>query len=288
MDEPVTEQRNSHTQDIDTVPVPKMLELMNDEDQSVPAAVRKAIPAISQVVEATAKAFRAGGRLLYVGAGTSGRLAASDAAECSPTFGVDADLVQAIAAGGRDEDNAEGGREAIRAHRIGPDDVVVGISANGNAAYVMAAMKHARESGAFVASLTCNERCSMAEIGQVAIVVVVGPEVILGSSRLKAGTAQKLVLNMISTGAMVAWGKTYGNLMVNFRPVNRKLWHRGVRMVAMIADVPAEVADRALRDAKESVPAAILMLKRGYSLTEAQDVLQRNGGQLRRALDSQV
>ena len=216
-----------------------ILLLMSDEDRTVADAVRVAVPAIEQVVEAIVRAFEHGGRLRYVGAGTSGRLGALDAREAPPTFGVDGDLVHAVIAGGdaalrssiegAEDDEVAGERDIEKITRAG--DVVVGVSASGTARYVVAAIRRAREIGAVTAGVTCVPGTALASAAELAIVVAVGPEIIAGSSRLKAGTATKLVLNMLSTAAMVRSGRTRGDLMVDLKPTNAKLRERAVRMV---------------------------------------------------------
>ncbi|MBX6383698.1 MAG: N-acetylmuramic acid 6-phosphate etherase, partial [Microbispora sp.] len=230
-----TEQSDPRYSGIDTLPTEEIARLMNAADAAVPAAVGRAIPEISAVVDAIAARMGRGGRLLYVGAGTSGRLAVLDASECPPTFGTDPDLVQGIIAGGEAalvravegaEDDAEAGAAVIRGKHVGPLDSVVGISASGRAPYVVAAVEQARRLGALTVGLACNTGTPLARAAEHAIEVIVGPEVVAGSTRLKAGTAQKLVLNMISTITMIRSGRTYGNFMVDVVASNSKLVDR--------------------------------------------------------------
>ena len=239
MSEHPTEARNPRSRGLASLSTSEILELMNDEDATVPAAVRRALPAVARAVDAIVDAFAHGGRLRYVGAGTSGRLGVLDASEAPPTFGVDPDLVRGLIAGGDTalrssiegaEDDPEAGAKDARAH-VRPGDVVVGISASGRASYVVAALDAAHEIGARTVALTCDDGSPLARRAEIAIVVEVGPEILAGSSRLKAGTATKLVLNMLSTAAMIRSGRTRGDLMVDLRPTNAKLRARAIRMV---------------------------------------------------------
>src|SRR6185295_3985335 len=234
-----TEARNAKARGLESFTTRQILELMNDEDASVPPSVRRALPAIEHAVDEIAKAFGAGHRLRYIGAGTSGRLGVLDASEAPPTFGVDEELVRGIIAGGDEalrrsiegaEDDSSAGARAVRDH-VREGDVLVGVSASGRAKFVTAGMVMARELGARTVALTCDPSSPLAKDADIAIVVDVGPEVLAGSSRLKAGTATKLVLNMLSTAAMIRSGRTRGDLMVDLRPTNAKLRDRAVRMV---------------------------------------------------------
>ena len=260
-----TEGRNPKAAKLATMSALEIVTLMNDEDQRVPAAVRKALPDIARVAEDIATAIASGGRLRYVGAGTSGRLGVLDASEAPPTFGVDPDLVHGVIAGGdealrrsvegAEDDPLAGEREIVRVAR--PGDVVVGVSASGTARYVVAAMKAARALGVFTSCVTCVPGSALADAAAVPIIVDVGPEILAGSSRLKAGTATKLVLNMLSTAAMIRSGRTKGDLMVDLRPTNAKLKARAVRMVGAELGVDEDVARRKLEANGWSVRRAI-------------------------------
>jgi N-acetylmuramic acid 6-phosphate etherase len=260
-----TEARNEKARGLESFTTRQILELMNDEDATVPAAVRAALPAIENAVDEIAKAFGAGHRLRYIGAGTSGRLGVLDASEAPPTFGVDEDLVRGIIAGGDEalrhsiegaEDDSSAGARAARDH-VRAGDVLVGISASGRAKFVTAAMVMARELGARTVALTCDDSSPLAKDADITIAVDVGPEVLAGSSRLKAGTATKLVLNMLSTAAMIRSGRTRGDLMVDLRPTNAKLKERAIRMVRDEARVSEDEARARLEAADWSVRKAL-------------------------------
>jgi len=288
-----TEAANPATRDLDLLPVLEQARLMNAEDHRVPDAVAAALPAIANAVTRIAEALGRGGRLFYVGAGTSGRIAALDAAECPPTFGTDAETVQAVLAGGpramvesvegAEDDAAAGGRE-MDVRGVSPADVVIGIAASGETPFTVAAVRRARERGAWTAAVACNAGSSLEAACDLAIIAVVGPEVVAGSTRLKAGTAQKLVLNMLSTLAMVRLGKVYGNLMVDLRATNAKLHARAARIVAAAASAGEEQAVAALGRAGGRAPVAIVMLRLGLDPGAAAERLERAGGSLRRAL----
>jgi N-acetylmuramic acid 6-phosphate etherase len=288
-----TEAANPATRDFDLMPVLEQAALMNAEDRRVAEAVRAALPAVAIAVERIAACLRRRGRLLYVGAGTSGRLAALDAAECPPTFGTDPSMVQVVLAGGpaamleavegAEDDAAEGEREMDR-RDVGPADAVVGIAASGETPFTVAAVRRARLRGAWTAGIACNAGSSLESACDVAIVPLVGPEVLAGSTRLKAGTAQKLVLNMLSTLAMVRLGKVYGNLMVDVRATNAKLRRRAARIVAAAGRADAHRAETALERAGGCVPVAIVMLRLGLDAEAARTRLDHAGGSLRRAL----
>jgi N-acetylmuramic acid 6-phosphate etherase len=291
--EPSTEAINERTRDLDLRPLSDQVRLMNEEDRRVPAAVETVLPQIAEAVARTAQALRRGGRLIYVGAGTSGRIAAQDAAECPPTFGTDPGQVQAVLAGGPDalRDAAEGaeddeatGAQGMEARRVGSDDVVVGVAASGATPFVLAAVRRARARGAFTIALTCVAGSPLAAACDLSIVPLVGPEVIAGSTRLKAGTAQKLVLNMLSTLTMVQLGKVYGNLMVDLRATNDKLRHRAVRIVATATGAAEDEAAETLARAGGRVPVAIVMIAARATAQEAADRLARAGGNVRAAL----
>ncbi len=252
-----TEKRNPATTHIDTADTATMLRMMQEANRRSVDAVGEVLDAVAQAVDAAAKALSNGGRIIYVGAGTSGRLAVQDAAECPPTFGVDYDTVVAIIAGGEKavfraveqvEDSAEAGRADLVAKKLEPKDFVVGISASGNAPYVASALAYAREVGCRTAAISSNRECRLAEVADIFVFTDTGPEVITGSTRLKAGNAQKMVLNMISTCAMIKTGKVCENLMVNLRPTNRKLRDRMVGIVRDLAGVGEDVALAALKE----------------------------------------
>ncbi len=267
-----TEQRNPETTHIDQADTATMLRLMQDANRRSVDAVGEALDAVGKAVDAAAEALRQGGRIIYVGAGTSGRLAVQDAAECPPTFGVDYDTVVAIIAGGEKavfravenvEDSVEAGRGDLVAKNLQAKDFVVGISASGNAPYVASALAYAREVGCQTAAMSSNRECRLADVAEIFIFTDTGPEVITGSTRLKAGNAQKMVLNMISTGAMVKTGKVCENLMVNLRPANRKLRNRMIGIVRDLAGVGEKAALAALDSHGFVIRDAVSALRNG-------------------------
>ncbi len=288
-----TEQRNPRTMDLDTLGVPALLERIAAEDRTVPAAVVRELPAIARAVELVIASLREGGRLIYVGAGTSGRLGVLDAAECPPTFGSDPEMVQGVIAGGPDalvravegaEDREEEGERAVIERKVGPRDTVIGLAASRRTPFVVAALKAARRLGARTAYVTCTPRSEFTLDVDVAICPEVGPEVLMGSTRMKAGTAQKLVLNMITTAAFVSTGKAYENMMVDLMATSRKLVERSRRTVMTVSGVDYTAAARAIEAAGKSVKTAIVMLKLGCSRAEAEARLQRAEGFVRAAL----
>ncbi|MBD3142564.1 N-acetylmuramic acid 6-phosphate etherase [Microbispora bryophytorum] len=290
-----TEQSDPRFSGIDTLPTEEIARLMNAADAAVPAAVGRAVPAITAAVDAIAARMADGGRLLYVGAGTSGRLAVLDASECPPTFGTHPDLVQGIIAGGEAalvrsvegaEDDAEAGAAVIRGKHVGPLDSVVGISASGRAPYVVAAVEQARRLGALTVGLACNTGTPLARAADHAVEVIVGPEVVTGSTRLKAGTAQKLVLNMISTITMIRSGRTYGNFMVDVVPSNSKLVDRAARIVSDITGTQVPRAREVLESAGRDVKTAVVMIERGVGADDARALLAAHGNRLGPALHS--
>lgn len=291
-----TEQRNPRTRDIDLLPTQDVLARIHFEDATVPAAVSAVLPALARVVERVLAGWPAGGRLIYIGAGTSGRLGVLDAAECPPTYGTPPERVVALIAGGPPallravegaEDDAMAGAEDMRQLAPGPHDTVVGLSASGGAAYVLAGVALAAEAGAITSCLTCNGQSALAQAVQLPMVVAVGPEVIAGSTRMKAGTAQKLVLNMLTTAVMIGLGKTYENWMVDVQPTNAKLRGRAQDMVAYLADVSSETAAAALAAANYHVKEAVLMVRLGWSYEKAQTALAMANGRLRGVLEAQ-
>jgi N-acetylmuramic acid 6-phosphate etherase len=286
-----TESRNPRTRGIDRAPTAQILELMNDEDATVAAGVRRAVPEIARAVELVSASFRAGGRLFYAGAGTSGRLGILDAAECPPTFGVDPEMVQGIIAGGRDtvfrsregvEDHESAGGEDVAAHGVGAKDVLVGIAASRRTPYVLGALKEAASRGAHTVFVRCND--GPAPAVDVVITVVVGPEAITGSTRLKAGTAQKMVLNMITTASMVRLGKVYQNLMVDVRPNSEKLIERAKGIVMMLTGLGYEDASRVYEAAGRRVKVAVVMERMQIDADAAAGRLRDADGFLARAL----
>ncbi len=292
----LTESRNPATENLDELSTFDLLRVINDEDEKVAAAVRAELDPIAKAVDAIADRFRQGGRLFYIGAGTSGRLGVLDASECPPTFSVGPELVQGIIAGGdralrlsseHSEDSREEGAHDLARHGFGAEgspDTLVGIAASGRTPYVLGAVAYARGLGALTIGLSCVPGSPLARAAEIAITPATGPEVITGSTRLKAGTATKLVLNMLSTGVMVRTGATFGNLMVNVRPTNAKLVDRAERIIVAATDCDRETAAGALRNAGESVKTAIVMLRLDLSRAEAERRLSDAGGALRTAL----
>ena len=288
-----TEAINPELADIDALDTESRLRLMNTEDAQIAAAVALEIPHITRAVQRAAASLRAGGRLIYVGAGTSGRLGVLDAAECPPTFGVPPGMVVGLIAGGPGamfravegaEDDPDLGAAAIIDADVHERDTVVGISASGQAPFVLGALRQAVKRGAFAVALTNNRPSEVEVIAAVTIAPIVGPEVLAGSTRLKSGTAQKMVLNMISTGAMIEIGKTYGNLMVDVQASNKKLQARAIRIIRQVTHATPERAQAALTQAGGSAKLAILMLQLGIPAADAQARLAQASGFLRRAL----
>ena len=275
--------------------VMEVLELINDEDAAVPGAVRKALPRIAKFVERVVRSFRSGGRLIYVGAGTSGRLGVLDAAECPPTFSVSPELVRGIIAGGAPaltssvegaEDLPEKGAESLKELDLSAKDCVLGIATGATTPFVHGALAYARKVGACTGFLVCTSEDAIRRHADVIIPVVVGPEVVTGSTRMKAGTATKLVLNMITTTAMVQLNKTYGNLMVDLKALNTKLWDRGARIISEVARLTYEEALDVLKQADGEVKTALVMAQRGLSVEESRSRLKDQDGSLRRVLES--
>ncbi|TVY07529.1 N-acetylmuramic acid 6-phosphate etherase [Paenibacillus cremeus] len=279
----VTEQRNEHSQHLDSMSVNEIVELMNQEDKKVAVAVEAALPQITTAIEAIARTLKAGGTLYYIGAGTSGRLGILDASECPPTFGVDPSLVVGIIAGGpgaitrsveNAEDDHEAGKRDIGA-QITPSDVVVGIASSGTTPYVIGALEEARRIGAVTIGFSCNTNTKVSTAAQYAIEVPVGPEIVTGSTRLKAGTATKMVLNMITTTTMIMLGKVYGNLMVNVQATNAKLRKRVIKIITDATGAAEETAAAICSQANGDARIAILMLKYGITAEEAASALAR-------------
>jgi N-acetylmuramic acid 6-phosphate etherase len=287
-----TEGRSAYTE-LDTVSVPEILAAMNDEDERVSRAVRAEIPRIAKAVEAVVRSLASGGRLLYIGAGTSGRLGVLDASECPPTFGVPEGLVQGVIAGGDRslrfpsedaEDDEEGGTLDLQARGLTSQDAVVAIAASGRTPYCIGALREARRVGARTVALVCNAGSAMEALAEITICPLVGPEVIMGSTRLKAGTAQKMVLNMLSTAAMVRLGKTYSNLMVDLRATNVKLRARAEHVVVLATGCEVGQAVATLERAGYEAKPAIVMVLMGCSADEARTRLSAAGGFVRLAL----
>jgi N-acetylmuramic acid 6-phosphate etherase len=293
MAHPLTEQSHPKSRDLDQLSTERLMTLMNQADYDVAMLVTGQVGQIAAVVNAVADRMESGGRLFYVGAGTSGRLGVLDASECPPTFGVLPDLVQGIIAGGREalttavegaEDNAAAGALDLRAAGMTAQDAVVGITASGGTPYVRGAITAATELGALTACVVCVPKSPIARSVQLPIEVVTGPEILTGSTRLRAGTATKMVLNMISTGVMVKLGHVYGNLMVNVQPTNAKLQDRAKRIIQEIASVEAARAAELFEISGGNVRLAIIMEKKGLSRDAAQELLDSVKGRLRAAL----
>jgi len=289
-----TESQNDASQGFDTKSALEIARIINHEDSKVAAAVKKAIPEIAAVIDQAARSLRDGGRIIYVGAGSSGRIAALDSSECPPTFSTAPGQVQYIMAGGPkalassvegNEDSEELGQRDIARRRPTRKDVVIGISASGRTPYVVSAVAYARARGAFTASVTCNQDTPLAATADIAIVAEVGAEVISGSTRMKAGTAQKMVLNMITTGTMTRLGYVYENLMVNVHMQNSKLVERGIRILMRACTIDRETAVQTIKSAGRSVPVALVMLKAKVDKPEAVRRLANSDGNVRLAIE---
>jgi N-acetylmuramic acid 6-phosphate etherase len=288
-----TEQRNPRTRGLGAMSTTGILRAIHREDAAVAGAVGRALPSVARAVEAIVAALSRGGRVFYVGAGTSGRLGQLDAAECPPTFGIPARLFQAVVAGGRrelwgaveaaEDSQAQGARD-MAAKRISSNDVVVGLTASGSTPYVLGALGHAKRRGASTIGVTCNRKSPIARLAGILIAPAVGPEVLAGSTRLKAGTAQKLVLNMLSTAALVRSGYVYENWMVNVSLANRKLRARGLGILQQATGAGTKAAREALRRAKDDLRVALVMLTASVGAQEARERLRVAGGDLRRAM----
>jgi len=288
-----TEQQNPKTKNIDESSALEIVKLINAEDQTVPKAVKKILPDISRAIIVIANRLSHGGRLFYTGSGTSGRLGILDAAECPPTYSTAPELVQGIIAGGTQaifraqegaEDSEAAGAEDLRKQKLTNLDVVVGLSASGRTPYVIGALKYARQAGAYAISVACTENPEMAMYANLSLTAVTGPEVITGSTRMKAGTAQKLILNMLSTGSMILMGKVYGNLMVDLQCTNDKLKTRARHILMEAAGCDGETADKLLEQSRGAVKPAILMHLSGIDYETAVQKLKDNQGRLKQAL----
>jgi N-acetylmuramic acid 6-phosphate etherase len=289
----LTEQRNPKSARIDTLPTAEVLEIINSEDKKVAEAVAAAIPQITKAVDGIVDRLRAGGRLFYIGAGTSGRLGVLDASECPPTYSVPYDMVQGIIAGGEaalsrateaSEDDPAAGERDLEIRGFVSQDVLVGIAASGRTPYVLGAIRAARKMGALTIGIACSPNSELAEAAEIAIELIVGPEIVTGSTRMKAGTATKLALNMLTTASMIKLGYVYGNLMVNVQPRNEKLRDRARRIVRDASGVDDQVAAAALAEAGD-VRTAIVMAKLGVSREEAASRLEAAGGIVGKALE---
>ena len=292
----LTEQRNDASRQIDSVSTAAMLEIINSEDQKVALAVREAIAPIARLVDEATARVQLGGRLFYIGAGTSGRLGVLDAAECPPTFNVPSDMVQGVIAGGEQalsrateatEDDPEMGAHDLAARKFTGKDILVGIAASGRTPYVLGSVVTARAMGAVTAGISCSPGAELSRLVDIPIELLVGPEVLTGSTRMKAGTATKLVLNMITTGMMVRLGYTYGNLMVNVQPKNVKLVDRALRIIADASAVERTRASELLEASGRNVKTAIVMGKLGAGRSDAEELLRHAGGRVSLALAGQ-
>jgi N-acetylmuramic acid 6-phosphate etherase len=288
-----TERRNPRSVDIDLFPTERVLRIINAEDATIAAAVSAVIPEIAKTVDAAVEAIRAGGRLIYVGSGSSGRIAMLDAAECPPTFSAPPEWVQAMVAGGMRamgqalesyEDDRSKGAADLKARKVSEKDFIIGIAASGKTPYTLAALEHAQSKGARTAAIVAAQDSPMAKVANILIYTNVGPEVIAGSTRMKAGTAQKVALNTISTGVMIKLGFVYKGLMVEMRPTNAKLRERAARMVAELTGADIDTCRKTLAVADYAIPLATVMLLRSLDRAAAQAALDRAGGNLRKAL----
>ncbi|WP_075290816.1 N-acetylmuramic acid 6-phosphate etherase [Histophilus somni] len=290
----ITEQPNPLSVNLDQMSALEIVQLMNKEDQQVPLVIAKALPEIAVVVEKIVAAFRQGGRLVYLGAGTSGRLGVLDASECPPTFGVNHEMVKGIIAGGEQairypvegtEDNQQAAIVDLQAIQLCSKDILVGIAASGRTPYVISGLKYAKEIGSFTVAIASNPQSAMAKIADIGIETIVGPEILTGSSRLKSGTAQKLVLNMLTTASMVLLGKCYQNLMVDVQASNEKLVDRATRIIMQATGCERAKAEQTLTQADNNAKLAILMILMDLDKQSAVDLLAKNQDKLRQTLD---
>lgn len=288
-----TERRNPASAHIDSCTTLEMVTIMQQEDSKIAAAIQKILPDIARAIDETSLRLQEGGRLFYLGAGTSGRLGILDASECPPTYGTDPELVQGLIAGGIPaifraqegaEDNPGLAVHDLKEHGFSAKDVLVGIAASGRTPYVIGGLKYARELGALTIALACSEHAEIAALADIALTPVTGPEVVTGSTRMKAGTAQKLVLNMLSTGTMIKLGKVYGNLMVDVKASNKKLEERAIRIVMEDSGCKRTEAEKALKGADGHAKLAILMVVAGVSAGEGKALLERTSGHLAAAI----
>ena len=289
----ITEQRNPNSKHVDSLSALEIVQLMNEEDKQVPLAIEKCLSQIAQAVECIVAAFQQGGRLVYIGAGTSGRLGVLDASECPPTFGVSPEMVKGIIAGGERalrhpiegaEDSKSQAVVDLQTIQFSSKDVLVGIAASGRTPYVIGALEYAKSLGSVTISIASNPNSAMANIVDIAIDTVVGPEVLTGSSRLKSGTAQKLVLNMLTTASMILMGKCYQNLMVDVQASNEKLKARAIRIVMQATDCDKALAEETLKQADQNAKLAIMMILSGLDRAQAEALLEKQQGKLQLAL----
>ena len=289
----ITEQRNPNSMNVDSLSALEIVQLMNEEDKQVPLAIEKCLPQIAQAVERIVAAFQQGGRLVYIGAGTSGRLGVLDASECPPTFGVSPEIVKGIIAGGERalrhpiegaEDSKTQAVVDLQTIQFSSKDVLVGIAASGRTPYVIGALEYAKSLGSVTVSIASNPNSAMANIVDIAIDTVVGPEVLTGSSRLKSGTAQKLVLNMLTTASMILMGKCYQNLMVDVQASNEKLKARAIHIVMQATDCDKALAEETLKQADQNAKLAIMMILSGLDRAQAEALLEKHQGKLQLAL----
>ena len=289
----ITEQRNPNSMNVDSLSALEIMQLMNEEDKQVPLAIEKCLPQIAQAVERIVAAFQQGGRLVYIGAGTSGRLGVLDASECPPTFGVSPEMVKGIIAGGERalrhpiegaEDSKAQAVFDLQTIHFSSKDVLVGIAASGRTPYVIGSLEYAKSLGSVTVSIASNPNSAMANIVDIAIDTVVGPEVLTGSSRLKSGTAQKLVLNMLTTASMILMGKCYQNLMVDVQASNEKLKARAIRIVMQATDCDKTLAEETLKLAEQNAKLAIMMILSGLDRAQAEALLEKYHGKLQLAL----
>ena len=289
----ITEQRNPNSMHVDSLSALEIVQLMNEEDKQVPLAIEKCLPQIAQAVECIVAAFQQGGRLVYIGAGKSGRLGVLDASECPPTFGVSPEMVKGIIAGGERalrhpiegaEDSKAQAVVDLQTIQFSSKDVLVGIAASGRTPYVIGALEYAKSLGSVTVSIASNPNSAMANIVDIAIDTVVGPEVLTGSSRLKSGTAQKLVLHMLTTASMILMGKCYQNLMVDVQASNEKLKARAIRIVMQATDCDKALAEETLKQADQNAKLAIIMILSGLDRAQAEALLEKHHGKLQLAL----
>ncbi|MDE4021598.1 N-acetylmuramic acid 6-phosphate etherase [Glaesserella parasuis] len=287
----ITEQRNPNSMQIDTLSAYEIVQIINNEDKQVPLAIEKVLPQIAQAVEKIVEAFQQGGRLVYIGAGTSGRLGVLDASECPPTFGVSPEMIKGIIAGGERalrhpiegaEDNKEAGKQDLQAVEFSQKDVLVGIAASGRTPYVLGALAYAKQLGATTVSIASNPNSAMSQIADIVIDTVVGAEVLTGSSRMKSGTAQKLVLNMLTTASMILIGKCYQNLMVDVQASNQKLVARAIRIVMQATECSREIAETTLALAENNAKLAIMMILADLDKDGAEQLLSQQQGKISR------
>lgn len=290
-----TESRNQNTLDIDKVSTLEMVKKINDEDKMVAIAVEAELPKIAEAIDGIVNRMHKGGRLIYIGAGTSGRLGILDASECPPTYGVSEELVQGLIAGGKEaifrakegaEDSKELAVEDLKNKSLNENDIVVGLAASGRTPYVIGGLEYGNKIGALTVSITCNANSEVAKAAKISIAPVVGPEVVTGSTRLKSGTAQKLVLNMLSTGTMIKLGKVYGNLMVDVRATNEKLVERAKRIVCEATGITREESEKILEETNFDVKLSIFMILSKLNKDESKKVLDENKGYIAEALKS--